>query len=57
VGEGNGWNMAGAITGHGSGSVFTLCIGALGTPPAERGPSLENIYRVYLTVDLCESNK
>jgi len=35
-------------------SVFT-CIGALGTP-AERGPSLESIYRVSLTVDLCEGN-
>jgi len=36
-------------------AVFT-CIGALGTPPAERGPSLESIYRVSLTVtvDLCE---
>jgi len=33
-------------------AVFT-CIGALGTP-AERGPSLENIYRVSLTADLCE---
>ena len=33
-------------------AVFT-CIGALGTP-AERGPSLESIYRVSLTVDLCE---
>ena len=29
---------------------------ALGSwaPPAERGPSLESIYRVSLTVDLCE---
>jgi len=26
-------------------------------PSAERGPSLENIYRVSLTVDLCEGNK
>jgi len=25
--------------------------------PAERGPSLESIYRVSLTVDLCEGNK
>ena len=32
-------------------AVFT-CIGALGTPPTERGPSLESIYRVSLTVDL-----
>ena len=23
-------------------------------PPAERGPSLESIYRVSLTIDLCE---
>ena len=31
-------------------AVFT-CIGALGTPPpTERGPSLESIYRVSLTV-------
>jgi len=35
-------------------SVFT-CIGALGTPsPAERGPSLESIYRISLTADACE---
>ena len=27
------------------------------TPPAERGPSLESIYRVSLTLDLCEGNK
>ena len=26
-------------------------------PPAERGPSPESIYRVSLTVDLCEGNK
>ena len=26
-------------------------------PPAERGPSLESIYWVSLTVDLCEGNK
>ena len=26
-------------------------------PPAERGLSLESIYRVSLTVDLCEGNK
>jgi len=28
-----------------------------GHPPAERGPSLENIYRVSLTADLCKGNK
>jgi len=28
-----------------------------GHPPAERGPSLESIYRVSLTVDLCKGNK
>ena len=34
------------------------CIGTLGTlPPTERGPSLESIYWVSLTVDLCEGNK
>ena len=38
-------------------SVFTCIGGALGTPPAERGPSLESIYRVSLAVDLCEYNK
>jgi len=38
-------------------SVFT-CIGALSTPPPSRtGPSLKSIYRVSLTVDLCEGNK
>ena len=26
-------------------------------PPAERGPSLESIFRVSVTVDLCECNK
>jgi len=26
-------------------------------PPAQRGPSLESIYRVSITVDLCEGNK
>ena len=26
-------------------------------PPAERGPSLESIYRVSLTADLCEGDK
>ena len=26
-------------------------------PAAERGPSLESIYRVSLTADLCEGNK
>jgi len=26
-------------------------------PPAQRGPSLECIYRVSITVDLCEGNK
>jgi len=28
-----------------------------GHPPAERGPSLESIYRASLTVYLCEGNK
>jgi len=38
-------------------SVYA-CIGALGTPtPAELGSSLESIYRVSLTVDLCGGNK
>jgi len=38
-------------------AVFT-CNGALGTPSRTgRGPSLESIYRVSLTVDLCEGNK
>ena len=37
---------------HLSSAVFT-CIGALGTP-SRTGPSLESIYRVSLTVDLCE---
>jgi len=37
--------------------IFTVpSLPALGpwAPPAERGPSLESIYRVSLTVDLCE---
>jgi len=42
-------------------SVFcaVASLPALGpwAPPAERGPSLESIYRVSLTVDLCEGNK
>ena len=32
-------------------------IGALSTPPAVWGLSLESIYRVSLTVDLCKGNK
>ena len=32
-------------------------IAALAGTPAERGPSLESIYWVSLTVDLCEGNK
>jgi len=37
------------------GAVPSLpAIGALGTRPVERGPSIESIYRVSLTVDLCE---
>jgi len=38
-----------------SSSVFT-CMKPW-APPAERGPSLESIYRVSLTVDLCKGNK
>ena len=43
----------------GRGSVQVASLPALGpwAPPAERGPSLESIYRVSLTVDLCEGNK
>ena len=32
-------------------------LGPLAPPPAKRGPSLESIYRVSVTVDLCEGNK
>ena len=40
---------------HNVGAVPSLpAIGALGTRPAERGPSIESIYRVSLTDDLCE---
>jgi len=39
----------------GSNSAVFTCIGGGPWPPsAERGPSLESIYRVSLTVDLCE---
>jgi len=38
-----------------SSSVFT-CMKPW-APRAERGPSLESIYRVSLTVDLCKGNK
>ena len=38
-----------------SSAVFT-CTGTLGTT-AERGPLLESIYRVSLTVDVCKGNK
>ena len=37
-------------------AVFT-CIGALGTTPAGRGPSLESIYRVSLTVYFTTANR
>ena len=32
-------------------------LGPWAPPPAERGPSLESIYRVSLTLDRCEGNK
>jgi len=38
-------------------SVFRLPALGRWAPPVERGPSLESIYRVSLTVDLCEGNK
>ena len=39
-------------------SVASLpALGPWAPPPAERGPSLESIYRVSLTVDLYEGNK
>ena len=38
-------------------SVFTNLHWGPGHPPAKRGPSLECIYWVSLTVDLCEGNK
>jgi len=42
-----------------SGVYAVASLPALGpwAPPAERGPSLESICRVSLTVDLCERNK
>ena len=36
-----------------AGSAVFTCIGALGTP-SRTGPSLESIYRLSVTVDLCE---
>ena len=38
-------------------SVASLPASGPWAPPAERGPSLESIYRVSLTVDVCEGNK
>ena len=38
-------------------SLFYLHWGPGHPPPAERGPSLESIYRVSLKVDHCECNK
>ena len=38
-------------------AVASLHALGLWAPPAERGPSLESIYRVSLKVDLCEGNK
>ena len=37
--------------------VASLLVLGPWAPPAERGPSLESIYRVSRTVDLCEGNK
>jgi len=37
--------------------VASLLALGLWAPPAEWGPSLESIYWVFLTVDLCKSNK
>ena len=45
---------------YASGHWFTSAVAslpALGPWAAERGPSLESIYRVSLTADLCEGNK
>jgi len=38
-------------------TVASLPARGPGHHPAERGPSLESIYRVSLTADLCEGNK
>ena len=38
----------------GGGAVPSLPALGPWAPPAERGPSLKSIYRVFLTVDLCE---
>ena len=47
------------VLGFGPRSLAVASLPALGplAPPAKRGPSLESIYRVSLTVDLCEGNK
>ena len=37
--------------------VASLPALGLWAPPAKRGISLESVYRVSLTVDLCEGNK
>ena len=39
------------------GAVASLSALGSWAPTAERGPSLESIYRVSLTVDFCEDNK
>ena len=58
------WQRGADSTHHAVGSIVSLTVASLpafgpwavGTP-AERGPSLESIYRVFLTVDLCEGKK
>jgi len=56
--EGSGLGLDHVVSGFGvvlvpRGSTVFTCIGALATP-CRTGPSLESIYRVSLTADLCE---
>ena len=46
------WSRSMSVLWGTGSSVFTWT-----PPPADRGPSLESIYWVSLTVDLCEGNK
>jgi len=53
------WNRYHSTTAYFLTHPAVASLPALGpwAPPAECGPSLESIYRVSLTVDVCEGNK
>ena len=54
---GDGCQAASGVENEAPHAVASLPALGPWAPPAEWGPSLESIYRVFLTVDLCEGNQ